>query len=328
MEQTNELRKDYILDEWTIVSRNRSKRPFDHKAEERKEKLKIDVNPDCPFCLGNEKQTPPEIFRTGSKIKWELRGFANKFSAVQTKKEFSIKKEGVLEYGNAFGYHEVIVESNNHSKVLGELTKEEMTELFTAYKERTEELKKKKGAEYVLVIKNSGKECGASLNHSHSQLITFPFIPNKIRKEMDKAKEFFDKTGKNIFLEIAEKEKNSERRVFENNSFVAFTAFAPKWTYETWVVPKKHYSNLSEMDSEVLKDLGEAMQFVLSKLKSNIDNPPYNYYIHESMKKNPSFCFHVEIQPNVKKIYGGIEKGANLILIEVSPEQAAEEIRK
>jgi len=328
MEKENELRKDYLVDEWVIISKNRSARPFDHKQENKKETEKIEVDLNCPFCLGNEKQTPPEIFRTGSKIKWNLRGFNNKFSAMQTEKEFKIEKKGVLENGLAFGYHEVIVETNNHSKTLAELTKQEMAGLFNAYKERENELKKKKGVKHVLIIKNFGKECGASLNHNHSQLITFPFTPNKIKREMEKAKEYFQENGKNAFLEIGKKEIESERGLFENNSFVSFCSFAPKWTYEIWILPKKHYSNLSEMDETVLKDLGEIMQRVLSKIRNNLGNPPYNFYLHESMEKNKSYCFHIEIQPNVKKIYGGIEKASNVILIEVSPEQAAKEIRK
>jgi UDPglucose--hexose-1-phosphate uridylyltransferase len=289
MEETNTFRKDYLLDEWTLISKNRSVRPFDHQpfskwlnqnspSDKKKEnKLEVDVN--CPFCLGNEKQTPPEIFRTGSKIKWNLRGFENKFSAVQTEKEFKKEKKDLLEEGNAFGYHEVIVETNNHSKVLAELSKQEMTELFTAYKERENALKKKKGVKHVLIIKNFGKECGASLNHNHSQLITFPFIPGKIEKEIIKAKEFFEKTGKNIFLEIGEKEIKSERGLFENKSFNAITPFAPKWTFEVWILPKKQYSNLGEMDAETLRDLGEITLKALGKIKDNLGNPPYNYFL-------------------------------------------------
>ncbi len=327
--EANELRKDYLMDEWSIISKNRSSRPFDHKTSEKlKETEKIEVDVNCPFCLGNEKQTPPEIFRTGSKIKWNLRGFANKFSAMQTEKEFSIQKKGLLEFDDAFGYHEVIVETNNHSKELAELNKQEMTELFTAYQERENKLKKRKGVKHVLIIKNFGKECGASLRHNHSQLITFPFVPPKIELEIKKAEEFFKEKGKNVFLEITETESKTERKVFENENFVAFTAFAPKWTYETWITPKKQFSNLSEMDEKTLKDLGEITEFVLKKIKKNLGNASYNYFLHESMTQNKAYCFHLKIQPNVKKIYGGIEKASDIILIEVSPEQAAEELRK
>ena len=179
-----------------------------------------------------------------------------------------------------------------------------------------------------MIIKNFGKECGASLNHNHSQLITFPFTPSKIEREMIKAKEFFEKTGKNAFLEIGEKESKTKRGLFENKSFYAITPFAPKWTFEVWIIPKKQYSNLGEMEAETLRDLGEIMQKALKKIHDNLGNPPYNYYLHESMEKNKSYCFHVEIQPNVKKIYGGIEKAADIILIEVAPEQAAGELKK
>ena len=150
---------------------------------------------------------------------------------------------------------------------------------------------------------------------------------NKIKREKEKAKEFFEKNRKNIFLEIVKQENQSERKVFENTNFVAFTAFAPKYTYEIWIMPKKQFSNLGEMEEPVLKDLGETMKFVLGKLKK-LGNPPYNYFLHESIESDKTYCFHVKIQPNVKKVYGGIEKGAGVILIEVPPEQAAEELRK
>ncbi len=327
MEKINELRKDYLLDEWVIISKNRSKRPFDHQREKTIEKEKKEIDLNCPFCLGNEKQTPPEIFRTGNKIKWDLRGFNNKFSAMQSKKEFKKEKKELLEYGNAFGYHEIIVETNVHSKELSELTKKEMKELFNAYKERENELQKRKGVKHVLIIKNFGKECGASLSHNHSQIITFPFIPNLIQREIKKAEDFYEKHKKNVFLKIAENENKSERKIFENKNFVVFTAFAPKWTYETWIMPKKQYSNLTEMNEEVLEDLAEAIKLVLNKLKK-LGNPPYNYFLHELTKKNPAYCFHLKIQPNVKKVYGGIEKGTGIVLIEVPPEQAAEELKK
>src|SRR5688572_15227581 len=51
-----------------------------------------DQNAACPFCPGNESETPPEITHRGNP--WEVRAFPNKYPAVDG--------------------HEVIVESPDH----------------------------------------------------------------------------------------------------------------------------------------------------------------------------------------------------------------------
>ena len=57
-----ELRKDYLLDRWVIISEKRSERPrqFDSAKHEKQEGV-------CYFCPGNENLTPPEIARINDK---------------------------------------------------------------------------------------------------------------------------------------------------------------------------------------------------------------------------------------------------------------------
>jgi len=41
---------------------------------------------------------------------------------------------------------------------------------------------------YVLVFKNEGEPAGASIEHTHSQLIALPIVPHIVNEEMNSAK--------------------------------------------------------------------------------------------------------------------------------------------
>ena len=53
---------------------------------------------------------------------------------------------------------------------------------------------------YVMVFKNYGKAAGASLEHSHSQLIALPVLPRMIVSELDGAKSYYRIQGPVHFL--------------------------------------------------------------------------------------------------------------------------------
>src|SRR3989338_1341747 len=109
-----ELRKDYILDRWIIISERRKERPKQFKREHKKEEGV------CVFCKGNEPMTPDEIGRINEKesgsdssnSSWKARWFANKFAFVSSEEDPKVKTDGKLfTHGGAYGYHEVVVET-------------------------------------------------------------------------------------------------------------------------------------------------------------------------------------------------------------------------
>ncbi|NLW07304.1 MAG: hypothetical protein GX039_04930 [Clostridia bacterium] len=54
----SELRFDPVRGSWVIIASERSRRPSDFKSPPYQGKGEIN----CPFCPGNEKGTPPEVF--------------------------------------------------------------------------------------------------------------------------------------------------------------------------------------------------------------------------------------------------------------------------
>jgi UDPglucose--hexose-1-phosphate uridylyltransferase len=97
--------------------------------------------------------------------------------------------------------------------------------------------------DYVLVFKNYGEAAGASLEHSHSQIIALPIIPKRVSEEIEGAKNYFRYKDRCVFCDMVRQELQQRRRVInENKSFVSIAPFASRSPFETWILPKTHPS--------------------------------------------------------------------------------------
>ncbi len=309
-----ELRKDYILDKYVIISESRGKRPHQFASVESK-----DVGT-CFFCPGNESYTPNEIIRTNdSNGNWKMRVFPNKFAAVDKVcdgncKPFIQTDNQFYTYASAYGSHEILVETPEHEKQLWDLSEEEITAVFKVYKERIRELMKDELIKFVAVFKNSGKEAGTSIVHTHSQIIAINFVPPFVSEKLSAITHY----NYCPYCKIMQTEKDSYRRCFENERWIAFTPYASKFHYEIWVLPKKHISTMEEFDDKDFTELSKIMKLVLTKLKSI--NAPYNYYLHYYPRKD--FHFMIEVTPRLAT-WAGFEEDTGIIINSVSPELAA-----
>jgi UDPglucose--hexose-1-phosphate uridylyltransferase len=309
-----ELRKHYFLDEYTIVASDRAKRPHQFKHDDKKNHEKSEVD---YFAPGNEEMTPPEIYRFPENAKgkdWKIRVFPNKFAFYKTEGNPKINTDnGFYTFSSAYGYHEVIVEHPKLEKQLWDLSETELKQVFKTYKLRIEELSKRENIKYVLVFKNSGKDAGTSIAHTHTQVAASAIIPPKITKKEIAVSKY----QKDPFEEIISKEKNSDRRCFENDSIIAFTPYSSKFPMELWILPKKFKLNITEFDENEFDDLAEIMSKVLKQLSTI--NAPYNFYLHYGLDK---LRFHIEVCPRLAK-WAGYEHGSGIIINAISPEKAA-----
>ena len=304
-----ELRKDYVLDRYVIISEGRGKRPvqFREDIEEKDDKV-------CYFCPGNESTTPKEIGRIGSP--WKIRVFQNKFAAVAEAGNPKIRTDNTFyTFADAYGRHEVVVETNDHKKQLWDLPKEDLVDVFNIYRQRINEISQRPNVEYVLIFKNHGRKGGTSLVHSHTQLASFSFIPSEISNKINATKKFTFCP----YCEVIQREKDSSRRCFENDTFVAFAPYASRFNFEIWILPKQHLTNMNDFDEKKIHDLADMMQNILTKLK--LLNCSYNYFIHYSPSKE-NLHFMIEICPRIAT-WAGFELGSNVIINSVSPEMAA-----
>lgn len=307
-----ELRRDYLLDKWVIIAPERKKRPHDFKIS--KPKLK---KGSCPFCIGNEHMTPPETFRIEKAGKWLVRAFPNMYPAVAKGSEALMLDKEFFYSKKAVGAHEILVETPNNEKQFYDLSVEEIEHVLQGYVQRTASLGALKNVRYVLAFKNHGAKAGASLMHSHSQIIAYNKVPGIIDEKVKASGNYRRKKKACPYCRIIAKERKSKRFIAENNGFIAFAPFASIQPLEAWVFPKKHLRSIVEVDE--LRQLALILKKLLLKLKKL--NAAYNFYVHNA-PSGKDLHFHIELRPQLSKP-AGFEYGTGTYINVISPEDAA-----
>jgi UDPglucose--hexose-1-phosphate uridylyltransferase len=328
-----ELRKDPIIDRWVIISTERGKRPVFFVEEAPPAKA-----PMCPLCTGNENMTPPEIYvvrQDGSAPNgpgWTLRVVSNKFPALRV--EGNLDKEGIGLYDkmNGVGAHEVIIETPNHGETLSSMNIEGIQRVFNAYKARILDLIRDQRLKYIMVFKNHGSVAGASLDHSHSQLIALPIIPRRVVEEIGGGLNYYRFKDRCVFCDIIAQEKEDNVRVvFENDKCIALSPYASRFPFETWILPKKHEPYFASYErTDDYFSLAEALSTLLKKYDRVLNSPPYNYIIHTAPFGNgqvPHYHWHIEIIPRLTKM-AGFEWGTGFYINPTPPEEATEYLKE
>ncbi len=316
----NELRKDYLLDRWVIIATARSKRPHDFKTapkEQSSEKT-------CFFCPGNEHMTPPEVYTVEENDRWHIRVVPNKFPAVshETSGSSGIKTDNTFyTYAPAYGMHEIVIETNEHGKELEDMPKEHIKKVLETFILRISELMKDPDIGYISIFKNKGTDAGASIAHSHSQIIAYNGMPSTIKRELEASYRHYVIQKKCAFCDIIEREKKSYRRVFETQRTVAFTPYASRFPFEIRLFPQRHVSGISQLNDAELQDISESLKKILLKLRE-IGDVPYNIIYHTIKDNSPHYHFYIEILPRLT-IWAGFELETGTIINPMSPEDAA-----
>ena len=224
----SELRQDATTKEWVILAPERGKRP-----QQRPKRKPADDMPSwdstCPFCPGNEAETPDEVFRIPSSDEpsgWEVRVVPNRFAALIPEGDITrIEEAPFFRKMGGFGIHEVIIESPSHDTPPALMSYEHIEKVLIAYQERYNALKKDKRLRHITIFKNSGWAAGTSLVHPHSQLVATPVIAPYYHRKFDVAHEYYADMGRCLYCDLIawDLEKAYKRVVAETKEFVLVT---------------------------------------------------------------------------------------------------------
>jgi UDPglucose--hexose-1-phosphate uridylyltransferase len=228
------------------------------------------------------------------------------------------------------GAHEVIIESPRHLVSTSELSEEELGEVFLAYRQRLAQLKQDPRLAQAIIFKNVGQAAGASIEHTHSQLVATPIVPPAIREELQGGLEFFRTQGRCVWCEMLRQEREDGRRmVLETDGVSAFCPFAARLPYETWIVPKVHASHYESVEEQAAREVAVAMKRVMAKIDAALARPAYNYVIHSApfdMEAAEHYHWHIEVIPILART-AGFEWGSGCFMNPVPPEDAAAVLR-
>lgn len=288
----------------------------------------------CPFCPGSEAETPPEIFslrdRGGPDTPgWRLRVVPNKFPAVVPDALPVSAAERSDRRRIGFGSHEVIIEDADHGATLSDLPAERIAELLEVVRRRFLALADNRRIRYVCFFKNHGKAAGATLEHTHSQLVALPLEPKLVAEEIAGARRRYRRTGRCYFCELAEPDLDASRLILATPGAVSLAPYAARAPYETWIVPRRHRSHFESARGAELEAIAAALRATLRMLEGALERPAYNLVLHTAPLRAaalPHYHWHFELIPRLSKL-AGFEWGTGLYINPVPPEEAARRLR-
>ncbi|MHA1859737.1 MAG: galactose-1-phosphate uridylyltransferase [Candidatus Asgardarchaeia archaeon] len=324
----NEIRKDYLLDRWVILS---SKRAFRPQPREKKLSLAA-LDKTCPFCPGNEHMTPPTIIQKPESGGWEIRVFENKYPAVVKSIRFEQKLEKLRNRKSGYGFHYMMVDVPEHNLHPGFYSMRQWKLWFETIKDIFSREAGDERIKFIMIYKNHGIDAGASQPHPHTQIVALPSIPFLINEEMRKASEYFNFEGRCVFCDIVEMESDEHVRVvLENKYVIAICPYAPLWPYEVWIIPKEHVPSI-QMKEKTANELLNTLRIILKTYYSALDDPSFNFYIHTAYLRMEdhvaeSYHFHIEVFPRLEKD-AGFELGSAMNITTLPPEDSASFLRR
>jgi UDPglucose--hexose-1-phosphate uridylyltransferase len=306
----------------------------------------------CPFCRGNEDKTPSPIAVIPPAGDWQIRIVENMFPVLGDDSENANFAFGLQQAINGYGRHEVVIDNASHGIRIHEMSDSHLALLLTAYRDRMEQLyRSNTRLKYVLVFKNFGPAAGASIGHTHSQIIAMPVVPRNVQAEVRHSALFYDKTRQCIFCSLIDEALTFEATLYDRESgelrrkinvgqfvieksrkFIAIKPFASRYEWEVHILPLAHSADYLSSTSDDLADLSLLFKRTMARLNVLLGGVQYNFFIHslphgaEYAESAPAFHWHIEICPRTS-IPTGFEMGSGLAVNTIAPEEAAERLR-
>lgn len=234
------------------------------------------------------------------------------------------------------GVCEVVVFTKDPDTSLGQLPRKRIELILKVLAERTKELGKIPEIKYVMPFENRGVEMGVTLHHPHGQIYSYSFIPPVQETFLNSMKTFWEKNQSGLMEQIISDElKDGRRIIFENETMVCFLPAFARYTYETWIVPKRRVGHLYDLNDKEFSDLSLAVKTLILKYDHMWDRPfPYLMNIQQAPVKgdHPYAHFFFQFTPPYRtkdrlKYLAGTELGAGIFVNDSLPEEKAQELK-
>ena len=301
--QEPEIRKDYFKDDYVIIAPGRAKRP-----QMTKKVADVEKPGDCPFCADNFKDDAFVTYRdNGYNDEWEILSVINKYSALK------------VDNPSAYGQAEVVIETRRHGLDINDFSVNHIVRVFNAYIDRYNYLKNMDDIKHVIIFKNEGGKAGASIVHTHSQIMALPILPAKIEREARAYNKYRLEHMTCPYCDIILGETDKPRVIWEDQNLFVLAPYASDCPYGAWFIPKRHVSTISELTRSEKESIAMAMKIVLGKLDEL--GICYNYFVENAVSRE-DYHMHIKLAPR-PNIWAGLELGTGVIINPIPPEEAA-----
>jgi UDPglucose--hexose-1-phosphate uridylyltransferase len=322
----SQLRLNPLTDRWVTIAVDRASRS--DLFAPRRLPVESSERP-CPFCPGNEEDTPPALETYARDGRWLIRVVPNLYPAFEGRGAFSVTHLGPLfAQAPGTGIHEVLVLSPDHRASWADLDDKQVGLTMAAIRDRMEDHARQSSVRYTQTIVNHGREAGASREHPHGQLLGIPFVPEELVAESRGFDGFMHRHGECLLCTTAQEEADQGHRVVHADDRVLVVC--PFWSaapFEMLVIPRAHEAHMAGAHPADLVAVGRAVRDALAKLGSLVGDVPYNLVLHTAPHHGEGlFHWHLHVLPRLTSV-AGFEAGTGVLINIVAPEAAAADLR-
>ena len=287
----------------------------------------------CPFCIGNESLTPPDVLRSprATAAAWQVRIVPNRFpfvtdtAGVPRPSRIPPAAPGIAAAPRvAHGVHDCVVESPRHLRSILDIDASAWATVWDLCRERLAMLAAREDLAWVTLFKNSGPGAGASLEHVHSQIVGVDFVPPLIAAELAAATRVADPFGDLLRDAAAE-----ERIVSATGDLVAMVPPAPRQPFECWILPRTAEAFFHATTPDRVRGVADLTREVVGRLDRLVPRGDYNWWLHQPPHAGPppaAWHWHLEILPRINGL-AGFELGSGCHVTTMSPRESARLLR-
>ncbi|HEY3718061.1 MAG TPA: galactose-1-phosphate uridylyltransferase [Jatrophihabitantaceae bacterium] len=318
---SSQIRWDPLFREWAIIAGHRQARTYRPPTS------------DCPLDPSHDGRLT-EI-PAGD---YDVVVFENRFPSLTTQASDDLALDAFpFRSAPGIGRCEVVCFTSDHDTSFAQLAPSRARTVIDALADRTTELSRIEGVEYVFCFENRGEEIGVTLTHPHGQIYAYPFVPSRTERAADSARAYHDDTGHCLQCAIVAAERQAGTRVVvESQLWTAHVPFSARWPYEVRLVPHRHVPDLPSLTDEERDDLAGIYLDVLQRFDHLFSDGPAPYIsgwqqapVHRdrSVWHLAAEVFTIRRAPGKLKYLAGSESGAGVWINDVTPEVAAARLR-
>ncbi len=266
-------------------------------------------NTTCPFCKGRENELELIYDEIWEEDKLLVRILANKYPVIPTQ-------------GTDEGKHDVIIDTDNHLEHPKDFSVKHWQVLLLTMQKRWRQLSKNEQIVFIQIFKNYGALAGASIYHSHWQLVAMTKVPSGMIGQ-------YEKYQRQNTCFLCEKDYLNEGILIKETLFWRLIVPpSPEFNYEVWLVPKNHRQHFGELEKGEVVELGSLLKQVLMIYNHLLPDGAFNICMMSGdLRKQWQYHFHLRLMMRTGHI-AGFEIATHCHILMENPEQYALKIKQ
>ncbi len=292
-------RYNALSGDWILVSPHRTVRPWGGQLEAVPPPAVLQFDPGCYLCPGNVRASGAANPRYAATFVFD-NDYPALYPTGATDEHHS--GGGLLRAHGEPGGCRVICYSPRHDLGLGQMPPPAIRAVIDTWAAETQSLGANPQVNAVTIFENRGAMMGASNPHPHGQIWTNRSMPNEMRRETERQREYWQERSSCLLCDYAALESGlGERVVCGNEQFVAVVPFWATWPFETLVLPRAHHGALASLDEAPRDALAKLLSRLIRAYDALFETPfPYTMGLHQQPTDrvdHPEWHLHAHFYP-------------------------------